>query len=125
VLVIAFFYTSEIDFVSLITGGIFMVVLVFSNIIGVRNTVYYAIIGIGGLWLAFLMSGVHATIAAVLAAFTIPANVKASRGYYINKIGELLEKFKKSKTNKLSIVTNEELHVIDEVVSLSKKASTP
>ncbi|MDV7399723.1 Na+/H+ antiporter NhaA, partial [Arthrospira platensis SPKY1] len=76
VLVIAFFYTSDINFVSLATGAAFMVVLIVSNLIGVRNTVYYGIIGIGGLWLAFLMSGVHATIAAVLAAMTIPARVR-------------------------------------------------
>ncbi|MCW8939550.1 MAG: Na+/H+ antiporter NhaA, partial [Flavobacteriales bacterium] len=72
VLVIAFFYTSNIDFISLATGGVFMLILIASNLIGIRNTIYYAIIGIGGLWLAFLMSGVHATIAAVMAAMTIP-----------------------------------------------------
>src|SRR5690606_30241933 len=73
VLVIAFVYTSNIDLANLLIGGLFMAVLLIANRIGVRNTVFYAIIGIGGLWFAFLLSGVHATIAAVLAAFTIPA----------------------------------------------------
>src|SRR5690606_36462976 len=52
VLVIAFFYTSNIDFISLAVGAGFMVVLIGSNLLGVRNVVWYAMLGIGGLWLA-------------------------------------------------------------------------
>jgi Na+:H+ antiporter, NhaA family len=86
VLVIAFFYTSNIHFDSLLVGAIVMAILVVSNLVGVRNSVYYAILGIGGLWLAFLMSGVHATIAAVLAAFTIPASAKVSESAFSAKV---------------------------------------
>lgn len=76
VLVIAIFYTSEISTVNLITGTVFMFVLLAANYLGVRSTLFYGIVGIGGLWLAFLMSGVHATVAGVLAALTIPARTK-------------------------------------------------
>src|SRR5690606_33316554 len=69
VLVIALFYTSNIDTNSLIVGGVFLLVLLAANRLGVRAPVFYGIIGIGGLWMAFLFSGVHATIAGVLAAF--------------------------------------------------------
>src|SRR5690606_28679879 len=68
VLVIAFFYTSDISLINLGTGILFMGVLLTANYLGVRNTVFYGLVGIGGVWLAFLMSGVHATIAGVLAA---------------------------------------------------------
>ncbi len=125
VLVIAFFYTSDIDFVSLITGGVFLFVLVVANIIGVRSSLFYAIVGIGGVWLAFLMSGVHATIAAVLAAFTIPANVKVSEVIFSNKLDQLLQLFKKAKPNNLPTVTDEQLHVLQEIRDLSKSALTP
>ena len=125
VLVIAFFYTSDINFMSLAVGALFLIILITGNIIGVRNTMFYAIIGIGGLWMAFLMSGVHATIAAVLAAFTIPANVRISEITFMAKGEILLNKFRKSKPNNKPTVTNDQLHIFDEMHGLLKKASTP
>lgn len=125
VLVIAFFYTSDINFVSLATGGVFMLVLIVSNIVGIRNTIYYGIIGIGGLWLAFLMSGVHATIAAVLAAMTIPADVKISEKIYTEKLKLLIAKFQKAKPNNNPTVTSNQLHIIEDIRICSKRALTP
>lgn len=125
VLVIAFFYTSDINFISLATGAVFMGVLIVSNLIGVRNTVYYGIIGIGGLWLAFLMSGVHATIAAVLAAMTIPARVRVTEHEYIAKIKKLTHLFEQEKPTALPTVTDNQLHLIEEIRLCSKRATTP
>jgi len=125
VLVIAFFYTSEIHAGSLLAGGLFLAVLITANRMGVRNTVFYGIVGIGGLWMAFLMSGVHATIAAVLAAFTIPAGVRVSDTTYARKLAELSEKFSRAETNQVRTVTPEQQHVIQEVRDLSEKALTP
>jgi NhaA family Na+:H+ antiporter len=125
VLVIALFYTSTIDVASLLTGIGFMAVLVLANFTGVRNTVFYGIIGIGGLWLAFLMSGVHATIAGVLAAFTIPANVKVTESYYSKILTDLLDRFKKAKPNELRTVTNEQFHILENIQKFSNNALTP
>lgn len=125
VLIIAFFYTSNIDTESLIVGGVFLTVLIVANKVGVRNTLFYGIVGILGLWLAFLMSGVHATIAAVLAAFTIPANPKITeKGFYL-KLDYLLNEFKLSKPNKFTTVTKEQLYILEEIGDYSKKALTP
>ncbi|HEX3035024.1 MAG TPA: Na+/H+ antiporter NhaA, partial [Thermodesulfobacteriota bacterium] len=73
VLVIAFFYTSKLSWFNLAIGFGFLVALIFANRAGIRHTLIYATLGIGGLWLSFLLSGVHATVAGVLAAMTIPA----------------------------------------------------
>jgi NhaA family Na+:H+ antiporter len=51
VMVIALFYTSDISIISLLVGGGFLTVLVIANILGVRNTLFYGVIGIC-LWLA-------------------------------------------------------------------------
>jgi NhaA family Na+:H+ antiporter len=72
VLVIAFFYTEQISWVSLGVAGLFFVALIAANRGGARHPLIYAVLGIG-LWLAFLQSGIHATVAGVLLALTIPA----------------------------------------------------
>ncbi len=75
VLVIALFYTSDILWSALGVAGIIMLVLIALNWVGVRNPLPYTLLGIG-LWLAFVQSGVHATIAGVLLAFTIPSQTR-------------------------------------------------
>lgn len=125
VLVIAFFYTSDISFVSLLTGAGFMALMITGNIIGVRSPVFYGIFGIGGLWTAFLMSGVHATIAAVLAAFTIPADVKVTETAFRQRLNELTERFGNARTRASTLVSKEQLHILEEIRNLSKNALTP
>lgn len=125
VLVIAFFYTSDISMVSLLTGAGFMTILITANYIGVRSPVFYGIIGIGGLWTAFLMSGVHATIAAVLAAFTIPADVKVTEKTFYAKLYELQERFRNAKPRPSTLVSSEQLHILEGIRNLSKNALTP
>lgn len=116
VLVIAFFYTSEISGLSLLIGLGFVLIMYIGNKMGIRNILFYAIIGIVGVWTAFLLSGVHATIAAVLAAFTIPADMKIKENIYISKIQSYLNKFKSIDPNdKIPTLTNEQLHLLDEV----------
>lgn len=125
VLVIALFYTSHIDYMSLFTGLGFMVVLVAANLIGVRNTIFYGIIGIGGVWLAFLLSGVHATIAAVLAAFAIPASTNINEGYFSSKLKHLYNQFINAKPNQNALVTHEQQEILEKIKYLSKNAIPP
>ncbi|OJR80615.1 Na+/H+ antiporter NhaA, partial [Escherichia coli] len=95
VLVIAMFYTSDLSLANLGMGLGFFGLLVISNLVGIRNTIYYAIIGIGGVWLCFLLSGVHATIAAELAAFAIPSTARVHESYFVAKLNKLRDRFSK------------------------------
>lgn len=125
VLVIAFFYTSHIDIISLIAGAIILTLMIGGNLLGIRNVLFYGILGIGGLWLAFLMSGVHATIAAVLAAFTIPASTRINEKLYMRKSHMLFDEFTKSQPNEVSLVTHEQYEILNKVRKLSKYAIPP
>jgi NhaA family Na+:H+ antiporter len=99
VLVIAFFYTSEISISNLLIGFGFISTMIIGNKLGIRNLLFYAILGILGVWMAFLLSGVHATIASVMAAFTIPADVRIGRHDYIARIQNYLMHLKATGVN--------------------------
>ena len=95
VLVIAIFYTSDISIVSLLIGGGFLLVSIICNRLHVRSPIVYTIIGIG-LWVAFLKSGVHATIAGVLLAFTIPGKARINSNAFVTKSKELITNLESS-----------------------------
>ena len=69
VLAIAFFYTQHISVPALILGFAGVAASLLFNKLGIRNPIIYAIAGIF-VWFAMLHSGVHATIAGILLAFT-------------------------------------------------------
>jgi len=71
VLIIAFFYTAQISGIYLIYSLIVFVLLILINRMGINKMYLYMILGIF-LWYFVLKSGVHATIAGVLLATTIP-----------------------------------------------------
>ena len=75
VLIIAFFYTAEISSVYLLYSLIVFGLLVVVNLSGNQKMYIYMVLGIF-LWYFVLKSGVHATIAGVLLATTIPNNAK-------------------------------------------------
>jgi Na+:H+ antiporter, NhaA family len=72
VLVIAFFYTAALHGLALAIAAIALLALVVANRRGVRHLGVYLAVGLV-VWLAVLASGVHATVAGVLVALTIPA----------------------------------------------------
>jgi len=84
VLVIAIFYTAEISLTSLMIAGGLIILLILMNKLGVRNLLLYSLVGVA-LWLAFLKSGVHATVAGVLLAFTIPASARINTKKFLMK----------------------------------------
>ncbi|MDU1056600.1 Na+/H+ antiporter NhaA [Negativicoccus succinicivorans] len=79
ILIIAFFYTNEVAFTYLLVGAVIVAILLFLNRRNVGNAVPYAILG-SILWYCFLRSGVHATIAGVVLALTIPLTAKTKSG---------------------------------------------
>jgi NhaA family Na+:H+ antiporter len=79
VLVIAFFYTSSVKVSGLVLAAAFLAGLVLANRAGLRSPLVYLALGIG-LWYGFLVSGVHATLAGVIAALTVPTRVRLAPG---------------------------------------------
>ncbi len=89
IIVIALFYTDSIDWLSLgICGGITLL-LVILNKLKVTGIIFYLIPGLF-LWYFMHHSGIHATIAGVILAFTIPTNVSDTEISPLEKLEEHL-----------------------------------
>ena len=96
VLVIAFFYTSNLDIGQLYVAGGALLFLFISNKLGVRSVLFYSFVGISGIWVAFFYSGIHPTIAGILLAFTIPANTRLTRDQFTDRLKRLYRKYLKT-----------------------------
>jgi NhaA family Na+:H+ antiporter len=107
VLVIALFYTSEISWGALGVGAAFLAALVVVNLIGVDRTLVYALLGIG-LWLALLLSGVHATIAGILLAMTVPAISFINAGEFLKRGRYVLDRFEEAGEKGEHVLSNED-----------------
>ena len=73
VLVIAVFYSTNISLTALLLAALGFVAIVMLNVIGVRRISVYGVVG-GFIWLAFLKSGVHPTVAGVMLGLLTPAH---------------------------------------------------
>jgi Na+:H+ antiporter, NhaA family len=89
VLVIAIFYTASIAWASLALVAALVIVLALLNRAGVQHPAPYLLLGIV-LWVAVLSSGIHATIAGVLLALTIPAIAPNSESSLLEKLEHAL-----------------------------------
>ena len=92
VVVIALFYTEQIHFLPLLlAGGSFLVMVAF-NRFGIHAVLPYFLVGIF-LWFFMLESGVHATIAGVIAAMAIPSKPKETPDDFTNHMRNSLDEY--------------------------------
>lgn len=71
IIIIALFYTVELSTLSIVIAALSLATLIIMNRLGVAKKAAYILVGIV-LWVSVLKSGVHATLAGVALAFTIP-----------------------------------------------------
>lgn len=94
VVVIALFYAQNINVDALIVSGGLVLALLALNFLKVRSLIPYITVGVA-LWLSMLSSGVHATIAGVLLALTIPTRVKLDPRAFLERGRDLLDRFER------------------------------
>lgn len=124
ILVIALFYTSHLDPTWLIYAGTALSVLCAGNRMGVHNHWFYIVVGFV-LWYCFLQSGIHATIAGVVAAFTVPATPHLHTGKYINYIKQNIEEFPGNTCKKDIILNKEQINALKCIESASDRVISP
>lgn len=98
VAVIAIFYTDNIVWEALAAALVIFGLLIALNRFGVRNPIPYFLVGTA-LWMAFLESGIHATVAGILTAWTIPARSKFDVDLFADKIEHLSDRMHQRRSN--------------------------
>ena len=101
---------------ALITAAGLFALLMLLNISGVRRILPYFIIAVF-LWYAMYLSGVHATLAGVLGAFSIPARPKYNPDRFSRQVSELMDRFNASHVSGQSIMSNDKLRGIVQTLS--------
>jgi NhaA family Na+:H+ antiporter len=125
VLVIALFYTGQLAPGWLAVAGALLGVLVVFNLAGIRRIAPYFAVAVL-LWYALLQSGVHATLAGVLGAFTVPARWKFDPAYFSAHSKHLIAQLDARYQPGATVMTSDELHgVVQSLEHSAAAAHTP
>ena len=124
ILIIAAFYSHGVAVPPLLWAAGFLAALVTLNLIGFRRPLIYALIGIA-VWVAVLMSGVHATVAGVLVAMTIPANTRMDPHRFNRNAKRLLGIYQEDLTPDEERQTPTQRHVVYQMERSCERATEP
>lgn len=127
IIVIALFYSSDINLLFLGLSAVCVAAMVVGNIAKVRTKAFYVSIGLV-LWYMMLNSGIHATIAGVIVAFCIPATLKKGTGHYLERIRQNVNMFpviEVDEQHNTIVLTNEQIHTLKSIESAADKMISP
>ena len=125
VLVIALFYSGGVAWGALLAAAALLALSAGANAAGVRAPWAYAVIGLA-LWVAVLLSGIHATVAGVLLALTIPSRTRIDEGAFLRGAHDALRDFHDARDPERTVLSNRAhqaaLHHLEE---LTEQAQAP
>ena len=126
VLVIAFFYSSNLIWTNIFVGlGIVVLLFILARLNYYSKYVFF----IAGVivWVLFLKSGIHATIAGVLLAMTIPLRRKTDTRSFYERSKQLLNDFiaECNVNEQKTVLTKKQLHAIDDLQELTENTTSP
>lgn len=129
IIVIAIRYTDHLNWQFLDGAALCVVILALCNWRQVRSKSLYMTVGLA-LWYCMLNSGIHATIAGVVLAFCIPANLPLGTKFYVARIRRNLAQFPATETtiadrNKPVVLSDDEIHMLKSVESASDHLISP
>jgi NhaA family Na+:H+ antiporter len=125
VLVIAVFYTEQISWAALGLGFAVLAALIVANRLQARAPIVYVVLGLI-LWVAFLRSGVHATVAGVLLAMTIPARTRIDTEEFLDRGRRILDYFDAAGREGTDVLTNRDQQAaIQEMESACEAVQAP
>lgn len=129
ILVIAVKYTDHLNISYLLYAGLCVALLVIGNLRQVRAGLFYISVGLA-LWYFMQGSGIHSTIAGVVLAFCMPANLSDGTKYYIERIRNNIGLFPvievtPSERNKPALLSDSEISLLKSIESASDHLISP
>ncbi|MFL2763626.1 MAG: Na+/H+ antiporter NhaA [Dehalococcoidia bacterium] len=129
VLIIAIFYSNDLMLINLFISFLLIASVVIANSLGLRNPLIYTIVGCL-MWIFFLKSGIHATIAGITLAMVIPLKVKINPNQFFIRVSELLHHFKNENNfhqsrGSLGLTTEKQSATLEELVKNTKEVESP
>ncbi len=129
IIVIAIRYTENLSLAYLGWAAVCAAITIIGNKCGVRTKMFYATMGLI-LWYCMLNSGIHSTVAGVVLAFCVPANLPMGTKHYIDIIRQSTLRFPAtepdpSERNKPAILSEEEMVTLKGIESASDRLVSP
>ncbi len=124
VLIIGLFYTSEVSVGALAAAGGCLGGLIVANALGVRRPIVYGLLGLA-LWLAILQSGVHATVAGVLLALTIPARTRLDSADFAARARRIVDHLVRREDSDEPATMEEHHDALWDLETITERAQAP
>lgn len=127
IIIIALFYSGHIAVQPLLISLLILAVLYLGGRYGIYNRWFFYL---GGfiVWLLFMRSGIHPTIAGVLVAFTVPASPDVQLAKFTDEMGSYLKMLDPSdvvQNSKAEVLTPKHIQVLNNIHTLADRTISP
>jgi NhaA family Na+:H+ antiporter len=124
VLVIAVFYSGNISGSMLAAALALLVLLYILSFKGFFSRFLTILVGTA-IWVLFLQSGIHPTIAGILVAFSVPVRQKVDTPTFISILEQITQKIRKAKVSEKPILCKEQIEQVDDLEDWIDKYQSP
>lgn len=127
IIIIALFYSGDIAFQPLLWSLVLLFILFIGGKMQVNNSVFYYFLGFF-VWLLFLKSGIHPTIAGVLVAFTVPARPTIELNKFAGDMNEylsLLDYTEVRRSGKMAVLSSKQIQILNNIHLLADQSISP
>ncbi len=124
VLVIAIFYSGNIEIVMLVIAVGLLAILYFLAYKGVYSKFVLIVVG-AMVWFLFLKSGLHPTIAGVLLAFSVPLRQNINTTTFVTSLNAILNNIKNNPEKSIPVLSKIQIQEIDNLEDWTTKYQSP
>jgi len=124
VLVIALFYSGNINIGLLIAALLLLSILYIFSFKGYYSKFLLVFFGVI-IWALFLKSGIHPTVAGILLAFSVPVRQKINTSVFLDNLVSIADKIKQAAKSSKPILSTEQIGQIDALEDWTNKYQSP
>ncbi|MBQ4163048.1 MAG: Na+/H+ antiporter NhaA [Parabacteroides sp.] len=127
IIIIALFYSGEIAYQPLLLSLFLLLVLFVGGKMQVNNPVFYYFLGFF-VWMLFMKSGIHPTIAGVLVAFTVPARPAIALDKFTDDMTQylsLLDYTEVRHSRDTSVLSSKQIQILNNIHLLADQSISP